>query len=247
MPELSPVVIGGNGHSGTRVFLEIIGHAGLRCGVPFLTQRRDSEDLRILGLLNRWARPYLYRELDAEATGRMKQAFARRLRLYFPFRGKPWGFKNPRCMLILPVLHELFPDMKFVHVIRDGRDISLGNQFVSRNEYVDAFLEPDESSLPPEQKMILFWGRSNQRAHEYGKVAMGDRYRLIRWEDLCSDRSRVTADLIRFAGGDFSAAPGASRLVRTPGSMGRWQAFPEQVRDPVNHRGAPWLELFGYA
>src|SRR4030095_14786654 len=100
MPEFQPVVIGGNGHSGTRVFVEIIGHAGLRCGVPFLTQRPDSEDLRILGLLNRWVRPYLFRELDADLTYRMKRAFARRLRLYFPLRRKPWGFKNPRCMLI---------------------------------------------------------------------------------------------------------------------------------------------------
>ncbi len=29
MPEVQPVIVGGNGHSGTRLFIEIIGHVGV--------------------------------------------------------------------------------------------------------------------------------------------------------------------------------------------------------------------------
>ena len=246
MFDKSPVIVGGNGHSGTRVFIEIIGHAGFNTGVPLLTKRRHSEDLRIIDLLNRWVHPFINGQLDEFMQRRMARTFARRLRLYFPFRRRPWGFKNPRCMLILPALHQLFPDMKFVHVIRDGRDIALGNELIASNMYLDAFLDSAERSLPIEQKMILFWGRSNERARQYGSMAMGDRYRMFRWEDLCRDRSRVTAELIAFAGGRSAAAAGASRLVSIPGSMGRWSEFPAQLRDAVSERGQYWLSLFGY-
>jgi len=241
-----PVIVGGSGHSGTRIFIEIIGHAGVFCGIRSLTKRKHSEDLRIIDLLNRWVTPFVFNTLDGQQEAAMMRAFARRLRLYFPLRRKPWGFKNPRCMLILPVLHQLFPEMKFVHVIRDGRDISLGNAFVSSNRYLDAFLEDDERSLPPEQKMILFWGRSNQRAMEYGTAALGDRYTMMRWEDLCLKSISMTEKLIRFAGGVQSAALSASRLVERPDSIGRWADFPPEVRDPVVARGQLWLSLFGY-
>ena len=246
MTEKQPVIVGGNGHSGTRIFIEIIGHSGVFCGIRSLTKRSKSEDLRMIDLLNRWVGPFVYQGLDPRAKARMKAAFGRRLRLLFPFRKRPWGFKNPRCMLILPVLHELFPGLKFVHVIRDGRDISLGNPFVSSNRYVDAYLEVHERSLPPEQKMMLFWGRSNERAMEYGTSVLRDRYVLMRWEDLCRNPLAASESLIRFAGGSEARAASASRLVASPGSMGRWTRFPAEQRDPVVARGRPWLSMFGY-
>lgn len=246
MREQQPVVVGGNGHSGTRIFIEIIEHSGHFCGIRSLTKRAGSEDLRMIDLLNRWVGPFVYESLEPRQKQEMKRAFARRLRLLFPLRRRPWAFKNPRCMLILPVLHELFPGLKFVHVIRDGRDIALGNPFVSTNRYVDAFLDEHERALPPEQKMILFWGRSNQRAMEYGMRVLGANYKLMRWEDLCRDSLPNTKSLISFAGGSESCAAAASKRVAKPGSIGRWAAFPPEVRDPVVARGEPWLRKFGY-
>jgi Sulfotransferase family len=245
--QAQPVVIGGNGHSGTRIFLEIIAYSGVSCGIRHLTRRGSSEDLRMIDLLNRWVRPFVYGELDSRSREAMRRSLSRRLRLCFPFRRRPWAFKNPRQMLILPVLHEIFPGIKFVHVIRDGRDIALGNPFVATNRYVDAFLDDNERRLPPEQKMILFWGRSNQFAMDYGKSALGERYMLMRWEDLCNDAPTATESLIRFAGGSPSRATGAAKLVLRPASIGRWETFPPDLRAPVVARGQPWLSMFGYA
>jgi hypothetical protein len=246
MQRAQPVIIGGNGHSGTRVFAEIVRHSGLSCGLPFLTRRSDSADLRILDLLNRWVYPYLYGQLDQQGINSMKKAFSRRLGIYFPVRRRAWSFKNPRCMLILPVLHDLFPGMKFVHVIRDGRDIALGNELVSSNRYLDAFLTAAERALPAEQKMILFWGRSNARAREYGRRFLGEAYRLFRWEDMCRDPARYAADLVLFAGGAARQIESAAALVSAPGSMGRWKDYSSDVRDPVVEQGQPWRTHFGY-
>ena len=71
-------------------------------------------------------------------------------------------------MLVLPFLNDMFPHMKFVHVVRDGRDKSLGNKFAERSRHTDAFLTEEERGLSAEEKMILFWSRSNQRSMDYG-------------------------------------------------------------------------------
>lgn len=246
MSEVQPVVIGGNGHSGTRIFLEIIAYSGVSCGIKHFTRRAASGDLRMISLLNRWVPPFVYGKLNSKSREAMRRALSRRLRLCFPFQQRPWAFKNPRHMLILPLLHEIFPELKFVHVIRDGRDIALGNEFVEAHRYVDAFLDDHERQLPSEQKMILFWGRSNQAAMDYGKSALGNNYMLMRWEDLCGDAPAATESLIKFAGGSLSRAAGAVKLVAKQASVGRWAKFPPEVRASVVARGQPWLSMFGY-
>lgn len=243
----SPIVIGGNGHSGTRVFNEILTRGGVFTGVPYLTKRRESEDLKIIGLLNRWVRPYLFEELSTADKREMRNEFARRLRMYFPLRFGPWGFKNPRTMLILPFLNELFPNFKFVHVIRDGRDISLGNSFAAGNPYVEAFLSDEERDLPPEVKMILFWGRSNKRAYDYAQSHMKGRYLMMRWEDLCDHPNSLSGELLKFALGDATNKDSAAQVVKRPNSIGRWRTFPAAIRNLVVEHGSPWLRLFQYA
>jgi hypothetical protein len=246
MSVTGPIVVGGNGHSGTRVFSEILNLGGVSTGIMHLTKRKSSEDLRIIDLLDRWVSPYVYGTLSREDMDRMKKAFSRRLRLYFPLRGRPWGFKNPRTMLILPFLDELLPNTRFIHVIRDGRDISLGNLFVTSNRYLDAFLADEEKQLPPEEKMILFWGRSNQRAMEYGTKHMAGRYLMMRLEDLCTDAISRSAELLGFASSPVSRAEEAARFVKKPKSIGRWKTFPDVMQERVNSRGSSWLRLFGY-
>jgi hypothetical protein len=45
---------------------------------------------------------------------------------YAAGKGKPrWGDKTPRYRYFIPQLHRVFPDAKFIHVLRDGRDTAL--------------------------------------------------------------------------------------------------------------------------
>ena len=57
-----------------------------------------------------------------------------------------WGFKNPRALYFYPLLHLIFPAIKLVLVIRDGRDIATGDNqysfssigsFILNQEYLD--------------------------------------------------------------------------------------------------------------
>ena len=247
MGSFSPIIVGGSGHSGTRVFNEILTLGGVFTGIPHVTKWPESADLKIINLLTRWVRPYVRGELSETELDEMRRAFALRLRLYFPFRSRPWGFKNPRTMLVLPLLNEMFPDMKFVHVVRDGRDISLGNEFAARNRHTDIFLTEEEKKLPAEERMILYWGRSNQQSMDYGRQYMQGRYLQMRWEELCTNPVMKAHELLEFAGCRSVDARRVAQIVKKPASIGRWKSFPERIRRKVHSRGAKWLSMFGYA
>jgi hypothetical protein len=246
MPTFSPVIIGGSGHSGTRIFSEILTLGGVFTGLRNVTKWADSEDLRIINLLSRWVPRYVAGELSDMDLARMRREFAARIRLYFPYRRRPWGFKNPRTMLLLPFLNELFPGMKFVHVMRDGRDIALGNEFAGRARHTDSFLSDDEKGLPAEEKMILFWGRSNQRSMDYAQKNMKGRYLLMRWEELCHDPVPRARELLEFASCKPVDPRSITAMVKKPASIGRWKSFPDPIRSNVDARGREWLQLFGY-
>lgn len=42
--------------------------------------------------------------------------------------GDVWGWKYPETLFVMPVVKQLFPKTKFIHVIRDGRDVCLSQR-----------------------------------------------------------------------------------------------------------------------
>jgi hypothetical protein len=240
-----PVIIGGNGHSGTRIFAEVLAQAGVRMGIARIT-RSSAFDLNIRKLLHRWVGPYLHRQLSDADLAKMRRELSTRLRIYFPFRSGPWGFKNPRSMLILPVYAEMFPSMKFIHVIRDGRDVTLGNELAGNEDYISAFTKSAEGALSPEERMITFWGRSNSAAQTFGEQHLGERYLRVRFEDLCDRPAEHVARIVSFAGLPATGLDAIIRLVKKPTSIGRWRSFEPAVVRRVENAGRPWLDHFGY-
>lgn len=242
----APIVIGGNGHSGTRIFAELLANAGVNVGVPGVTRDRKSYDLNVRSLLSEWTGLYLQGGLPEGQQLRMSRQFRWRLRAYFPNRSRPWGFKNPRTMLLLPFYHSLFPQMSFLHVIRDGRDVTLGNVLAGNEEYISAFVGSEGAAWTPEQRMIAFWGRSNERARRYGMEHLGSRYLLVRFEDLCFRPREFIPQILEFASLGREGSTRLVELVKAPDSIGRWRKFDRSLTDGVESVGEQWLELFGY-
>jgi Sulfotransferase family len=100
-------------------------------------------------------------------------------------RGQPrLGYKDPYDTAHLPLLAELFPTGRFVHIIRDGRDVArslLKFSWGSNNVYSGA----------------RYWAQTVAKARHDG-AALRDRYFELRLEDLTFNTVEVATNLGQF-------------------------------------------------
>lgn len=101
----------------------------------------------------------------------------------------------------MTVLGELLPEARFIHIVRDGRDVALsmlGVDFGGVNVPHAAWL----------------WSRRVRAAHRAGAALGSSRYLVIRYEDLVDQPARVLGDACDFLGLAFD--PGMLSYFQDP-------------------------------
>jgi hypothetical protein len=93
---------------------------------------------------------------------------------YARSRGKiRWGDKTPGYSLEMPLIASLYPSARFVHLVRDGRDVALSLMEVPRHPR--SLAEAAEA-----------WAHRIRVARR-DAPSLGDRYLEVRYEDLVDD------------------------------------------------------------
>ncbi len=208
-----PVIVAALGGSGTRVIVELLTESGVFMGGANDPRTRDSLYLRRF-LDAHFDRLALDPEQDDEAASRDLDWAIRGHRVGIPNEGDAWGWKNPRSMWLLPYLVKHFPGLRFIHLVRDGRDLALsGNQFLlGRHGHQ---ILGDRWTGDPVRDQFELWALGNTRAADACARFLGP-------QALRSDQIRVD----NRSGG---ASPRAAHRAR--GSCRRNRADP--VRDPA--------------
>jgi hypothetical protein len=188
------IFVGGEGRSGTtllRVMLDA--HPAIACGPEshFLV---DPEFERFHRHFRGkwWKRAEGYGYGAAEIDDLFREFARNWFETYMRRQGtRRWADKTPQTIRILPYLWELFPTAKFVHMIRDGRDVAC--------------------SIVPQR-----WGPDNVKdaarrwvsCIEAGVKQRGDaeRYMEIRYEDLVLHAERELRRLCAWIGEPFDPA-----------------------------------------
>lgn len=119
-----------------------------------------------------------------------------------------WGDKNPHYASpdhrgVLPMIRDLFPGSKFIHVYRDGRDVVaslLRKRFPDGRRWVD-FEGAHE-----------LWNGHIERGHAFGDEVARDRFLEIRYEDLVSDDVSWARRIFDFLGIELD--PGVEAFCR---------------------------------
>ena len=97
-----------------------------------------------------------------------------------------WGDKTPIYVRSIPLLHALWPEARFVHLIRDGRDVALS--------YRSLHWGPD-----------TVWAAARKWRHDVtagirdGQPLGTDRYLEVRYEDLVADTKAALQAICEFA------------------------------------------------
>jgi hypothetical protein len=116
--------------------------------------------------------------------------------LYGQQRGKALvGDKTPRYVRSIAVLHELFPEARFVHLIRDGRDVCLSVMNWKKGPH---FLGGFVTSSDPVSTSALWWEWDVRRGSEAGNELKPQLYHEVRYESLVDRPDEVCAGLCRF-------------------------------------------------
>jgi hypothetical protein len=223
-----PIVVGGIGGSGTRVLTHVLRRAGVFVGDP-LTSVGDS--LPLLEYHHRWVGPYLVGRsrtpgFAAALEEEMRRDLFATVETHLaPLCGPiaPWGWKHTRSILILPFLNRCYPTMKFVHVIRDGRDMAFSDNRNVLNMYGVILLTREERDLSAPRRAIRIWSRVNLETQAYGRAEMSSRYMLLRFEDLCDQPLRSLETLFEFIGLDVDCERIARDEIRPPRTLGRFR------------------------
>lgn len=139
--------------------------------------------------------------------------------------GKPrWGDKTPRYRSFIPQLHGLFPEAKFIHVMRDGRDTALS---AWRAKFG-----------PKTWAAAVFDWRDSVRDAWKGAEGLGqEAFLQVRYEDLLCDPESVLASICAFLGEEYHAEMlQFSEIARreVPPWEAAWHAKLEQPLDPEN-------------
>ena len=145
-----------------------------------------------------------------------------------------WGWKEPNTHIFLRQLCAYFPELRYVHVIRNGLDMAFsGNQQQLKNWGSFAGITPPGSSRDLPRASLSFWVWANRKAIADARALLGGRFHLVLLEELCADPRRHTAELARFLGapsnGELEELAG---LVESPPTLGRFREQDLSALDP---------------
>jgi hypothetical protein len=115
-------------------------------------------------------------------------------RAYARLHGKRrWGDKTPRYVENIPLLARLWPAARFIHLIRDGRNVALS--------YADVPFGPKTVA-----RAARLWANRVSLGIAHGRALGPGRYLEIRYEDLVADASARIKALCGFL--DLEFEPG---------------------------------------
>lgn len=122
-----PVVVMSRGHSGTRVLSWALSALGIQMGSRRDEPAGDCQDRHLTGTIKKIAIGRLATRSIRTPRPRDVRRLRRALWRYARSVGsgeRPWGWKFPETYLIGGVVDAVLPRARYLHLVRDGRDVA---------------------------------------------------------------------------------------------------------------------------
>ncbi len=262
-----PVVVFNKSHSGSRFLARLLAASGIFMGA----ERNASEDaLPLLNLVTYFVEHYhpdasglwdAARPVDGTLPGLAEAVFAQHLRGHDG--SQAWGWKLCETVYALPLIDFLFPGARFVHLIRDGRDVAFSDHVAPvepfwQKVFVDAVgvghwrglaygtMARLGYRLDAPRYNMQHWCNSVSLGRRYGAM-LRDRYLEVRYEALCRQFEPEAARVLAFSGApEPEAGVAALRGEVSLDSIGKFRRQPWWRQARVASYGRPLLRSLGY-
>jgi hypothetical protein len=252
---LEPLVVMGRGHSGTRVLAWICFHLGYDMGSdPVANPSGDPSDRsfrhhqRVVATHSLDVRSVAdTRYLDRNRFQRAVRGFHRRLR----HDQRCWGWKFPECYLIGPYVEATFPAARYLHLLRDGRDVAFKRHLtdVAEHRLARAILRRrGVLDAPHHLQAACSWALQVEHFEAFRRTIASERVLTLRYEDLVRRPHEAVERIAAFLG--VAVTPACRAYV--DGTITAAHAGQHRREDPalvreVEARIGATLAAFGYA
>ncbi len=136
-----------------------------------------------------------------------------------PATPRLWGWKEPNTHVFLPHLNHHIPGLRYIHIVRNGRDMALTTKTWQMRHWSHVFDLPQEGDM--QHRQLRFWTVANRAAISFGADHMAGRFLLVDYDDFCTRPAPHLRRIWSF----LNVPPGATDVVDiAPTSIGRGQA-----------------------
>jgi Sulfotransferase family len=101
-----------------------------------------------------------------------------------------WGDKTPIYIEILPELAKMYPNSKFIHLVRDGRDVTKSFQ---ATDWVGRWLHDNSRE----------WTRALEHQQRWERSELRHRILQVHYEDLVLETEATLREICQFIGEEF--------------------------------------------
>jgi sulfotransferase family protein len=147
-----------------------------------------------------------------------------------------WGDKYPNYAAnpnVLRFIHHLYEGAKFIHLVRDGRDVAA------------SLLQMDWAKEHGFEGAHQNWVRSVEHASEFGRALPPSQYVEVRYEELVSDGHKVLGELLDFIGAPAHKAV-TGYLDKQAGKRAR-HSNPTRTQEQLDAGVSQWETLLSAA
>lgn len=261
-----PVVVFNKSHSGSRLLAELVRSAGIYMGAH-QNASGDSED--ILELVEHVVEQHYpdFNELwqqgacrDGGVCARITRAFQRHLG---GGRVGRWGWKLCETTYVLPLIDYLFPQARYLHLIRDGRDVAFSNHVPPFNRFWQKVYTGSAGTrywrglwfgplskltyrIDPLPYNVQHWMNSVTVGRHFGAM-LRERYMETRYEDLCLRFDSEALRILSFIDApDKTVAIASLRPSIATMAVGKYRRRPAWQRWRAERLARPLLTALGY-
>lgn len=233
------LLIGGSGGSGTRAVVRFLQQLGCYAGSE-LNESLDS--MPVARLLDTWVDRWLGRKTDqvSELVAEFSEDYAQALSDHLVGCDSAiCVVKNPRAMLLLDLLYAVRPDIKFLHLVRNGASMAFSSN--QRQFDLHGHFWPQLAGSR-EQAVLEFWATTNMAASDVGRHHPGQ-YAWLQYEAFCTSPLSQVLQACDQLGLDMDWSRADESLVSASGRE-------QQQHDAINRLELksvrPALQRYGY-